>query len=143
MSLEEDDVKWPVSGTSILELEDQSKFRATLILEVGEGTTDALSLERTLDNGSLKDWGFLLDLFSILGIELLWGLTWISDLEHWMWLLFFCFALGAEIKIRSYTAFISDTNDRVNVAAIADESWVSNLLLMSFNTTEMLLDLFG
>jgi hypothetical protein len=43
MSLEEDDVKWPVSGTSILELEDQSKIRATLILEVGEGTTDALT----------------------------------------------------------------------------------------------------
>lgn len=40
MSLQKDHVKWPVGGTGILELEDQSEFRSSLVLEVGEWTAD-------------------------------------------------------------------------------------------------------
>lgn len=125
MSLQKDDVKWPVGGTGILELEDQSEFRSSLVLKVGEWTADTLSLERSLSNR-----GFLLDDLSILGRELLWCLVWISDLEHWIGLLFFTFTLGAKIKIRSNTALIPDTFNRINIAAIADKSCMDNLLLL-------------
>jgi hypothetical protein len=56
-----------------------------------------------------------------------------SDLEHWIWWLHPLFTLFAKIKVISDSTLVSYAQNRISVAAIANDFWVNNFsLLFSF-----------
>lgn len=53
-----------------------------------------------------------------------WCLFGFSDLEHGVRMRLFSFALLTEVEVRAHTALVSDTCDRIGVAAIAGDAWM-------------------
>jgi len=60
----------------------------------------------------------------------IWSLSWVSNLNEWMWMRFSCFTGFTVIKIFANWAFVTNTYDWFNVAAITCKAFMNRYVIL-------------